>query len=100
MLENNVLRIATTQKLAQEAASRKQLKEAEELEVEPITLTRTLSYAKARDVERVIREGGVLSARGKVIVDERTNTLIISDIPKKVEPLDALISRSTPRRRR
>jgi type IV pilus assembly protein PilQ len=27
-----------------------------------------------------------------VIVDERTNTMIISDVPKKVAPLDALIS--------
>src|SRR6185295_6625713 len=85
-------RIAATQKLAQEAASRKQLKEAKELEVEPITITRTLSYGKAQDVERVIRDSGVLTQRGKVIVDERTNTLIVSDIPKKVEPLDRLIS--------
>ncbi len=52
ILEGNVLRIATTQKLAQEAAPRKQLKEAEELEVEPITITRTLSYAKAEDVQQ------------------------------------------------
>ncbi|MCP3980421.1 MAG: type IV pilus secretin PilQ [bacterium] len=92
VLENNVLRIATTQKLAREAAARKQLQEAEDLEVDPVTLTRTLSYAKAEDVERVVREGGILSPRGKVIVDVRTNTLIISDIPKRVEPLDALIS--------
>jgi type IV pilus assembly protein PilQ len=92
VLENNVIRIATTQKLAQEAASRKQLREAEELEVEPITITRTLSYAKARDVERVIRESGVLTSRGKAIVDERTNTLIISDIPKKFEAVDALVT--------
>jgi len=92
VMEDNVIRIASTQKLAAEAAGRKQLKEAKELEVEPTTITRTLSYAKAKDVERVIRDGGVLSARGRVIVDERTNTLIISDIPKKVEPLDKLIS--------
>ena len=91
VLDNSVLRIASTDKLASEAASRKRLKEAEELEVEPITLTRTLSYANSRDVEQVIREGGVLSDRGKVIVDERTNTLIISDIPKRVEPIVALI---------
>ncbi len=92
VLDNNVIRIASTQKLAQEAAARKQLKEASELEVEPITITRTLSYAKARDVERVIRESGVLTARGKAIVDERTNTVIISDVPKKVTPIDALVS--------
>jgi type IV pilus secretin PilQ/predicted competence protein len=92
VLENNVVRIATTQRLSQEAAARKQLKEAKELEVEPITITRTLSYAKADDVQRVIRDSGVLTNRGKVIVDERTNTLIVSDIPKKVDPLDVLIS--------
>jgi len=91
-LEHNVIRIAPTTKLATEAAQRKQLKEAKELEVEPITITRTLSYAKSKDVERVIRDSGVLSRRGKVIVDERTNTLIVSDIPKKVRPLDMLIS--------
>jgi type IV pilus assembly protein PilQ len=92
VLEGNVLRIASNQRLAQEAAARKQLKEAEELEVEPITLTRVLSYAKAVDVQSVIREGGVLSQRGKVIVDERTNTLIISDVPKRISPLDILIN--------
>ncbi len=91
-LENNVIRIAPTQKLAAEAAQRKQLKEAKDLEVEPITITRTLSYAKAEDVEKVIRDGGILSTRGKVMVDKRTNALIISDIPKKLQPLDQLIS--------
>ncbi len=91
VVENNVIRIAPTSKLASEAASRKQLKEAKELEVEPVTVTRTLSYAKAKDVERVVREGGVLSPRGKVIIDERTNTLIVSDIPKRVEPIEALL---------
>jgi type IV pilus assembly protein PilQ len=92
VLEGNVLRIAATTKLAQEAAARKQLKEAEELEVEPITLTRRLSYAKAASVEQVIRDGGILSSRGRVIVDERTNTLIINDIPKSVEPVDMLLN--------
>jgi type IV pilus assembly protein PilQ len=91
-MENNVVRIAPTSKLATEAAARKQLKEAKDLEVEPITITRTLSYGKAKDVEKVIRDGGILSARGKVMVDERTNALIISDIPKKIGPLDQLIS--------
>ncbi len=90
--ENNVIRIAPTVKLAQEAAARKQLKEAKELEAEAVTITRTLSYSKAKDMERVIRDSGVLSPRGKVFTDERTNTLIVSDIPKKVEPLDSLLS--------
>jgi nucleoid-associated protein YgaU len=47
VMEGNVIRIAPTQELAAEAAQRKQLKQAEELEVEPVTITRTLSYARA-----------------------------------------------------
>ncbi len=102
VLENNVLRIATTEKLAQEAAARKRLKEAEELEVEPVTLTRTLSYAKAKDLVGLLRGrgaggggggqgGGILSERGKVIGDDRTNTIIVTDIPKQIKAVDELI---------
>ena len=47
VFENNVIRIASSQKLAAEAAARKALLEAQELEQEPITFTRGLSYAKA-----------------------------------------------------
>jgi type IV pilus assembly protein PilQ len=104
VLDNNVLRIATTEKLAQEAAARKRLKEAEELEVEPVTLTRTLSYARADDMVQLMRGRGagggggggtgvgLLSERGKVIGDERTNTIIVTDIPKRVEAVDELIA--------
>jgi type IV pilus assembly protein PilQ len=98
-LERNVIRIASTSKLAQEAASRKQLKDAAELEVELVTITRTLSYAKAKDLESTLRRGtgsggraGLLSTRGRIIVDERTNTLIITDVPKKVSQMDALLT--------
>lgn len=96
-LDRNVIRIASTKKLAQEAAARKQLREAEELEVDLVTITRTLSYAKAKDMERVFRSGGggsggLLSKRGRVIVDERTNTVIVTDIPKHIEGVDRLIS--------
>lgn len=102
VLENNVLRIAPTQKLAQEAAARKQLKEAEELEVELVTITRTMSYANAKEVQEMLsgrqsggsgrgQSTGVLSQRGTVLVDERTNTLIITDVPKRIDAIDQLI---------
>jgi type IV pilus assembly protein PilQ len=104
VLENNVWRIATTEKLAQEAAARKRLREAEELEVEPVTLTRTLSYAKAQEIVQLLRGrgaggggtggagGGILSERGKVIGDDRTNTIIVTDIPKQIKAVDELIA--------
>lgn len=89
IFENNVIRIASTQKLSQEAASRKQLQEAKELEESPVTFTRSLSYAKAKDVVPIVKR--IMSKRGDVIMDDRTNTLVISDIAAKREPLNRLI---------
>ncbi len=37
-------------------------------------------------------ENGFLSQRGRIVADERTNTLMISDIPKKVAQMRELIS--------
>ena len=91
VLEGNVIRIAPISKLAQESAARKALFEAKELEVPPVTITRTLSYAKAKQIQKVVRDG-ILSRKGRVIVDERTNTLIIRDIPTRVEAIDKLLT--------
>ena len=89
VFENNVIRIATTQKLAAEASARKALLEAQQLEQEPITFTRSLSYAKAKDVTPIIKK--VMSKRGDVVMDERTNTLIITDLLERQEPINRLI---------
>ena len=89
VFENNVIRIASTSKLSQEAAARKTLQEAKELEEMPVTFTRALSYARAKDVAPIVKR--VMSKRGDVATDDRTNTLIISDISAKREPINRLI---------
>jgi type IV pilus assembly protein PilQ len=89
VFENNVIRIASTQKLAAEAAARKALIEAQELEQEPVTFTRKLSYAKSKDVVPIIKK--IMSKRGDVIMDDRTNTLIITDLGNRQEPINRLI---------
>jgi len=89
VFENNVVRIASTQKLASEAASRKSLIEAQELEQDPVTFTRKLSYAKAKDAVPIIKK--MMSKRGDVIMDDRTNTLIITDLANRQEPISRLI---------
>jgi type IV pilus secretin PilQ/predicted competence protein len=89
VFENNVIRIASTQKLASEAAARKSLIEAQELEQEPVTFTRKLSYAKSKDVVPIIKK--IMSKRGDVIMDDRTNTLIITDLQDRQEPISRLI---------
>jgi len=87
--ELNVVRIATNQKLAQEAANERRLKEEIELTEDTITVTWASSYAKAANLEPIIRKN--LSTKGDVIIDERTNTLIITDIPRRVDTITDLI---------
>ena len=89
IFENNVIRIASTTKLSQEAAARKTLQEAKELEEQPTTFTRALSYARAKDVAPIVKR--MMSKRGDVATDDRTNTLIISDIAAKRDPINRLI---------
>ncbi len=89
VFENNVVRIATTAKLATEAQQRRTLKDAARLEVDPVTVSRILSYAKAEEVDPIIRR--ILSARGQSFYDKRTNTIIVTDIPEKVAALNTLM---------
>ena len=89
-LQGNVLRIAATDTLRKEAVDRRAQSEAVALAVDRQTITRFLSYAKAKDVVPTIKK--FLTARGDVISDERTNALIISDIPSVLPNLDRMIS--------
>ncbi len=89
VFENNVVRIASTAKLAQEAQQRRTLKDAARLEVDPVTVSRVLSYAKAEDMDGILRR--VLSARGKSFYDQRTNTIVMTDIPEKIDELNNLM---------
>jgi type IV pilus assembly protein PilQ len=91
VLEGNVVRIAPVAKLAQEAAARKALIEAKEFEAAPVSITRTLSYADVKDIEKVVRDA-ILSPKGRVVPDERTNTLIIRDIPSRIDAIDRLLT--------
>ena len=78
-LEGNVLRIATVETLRKEAESRRAQVEAEALAVDKVTVTRFLSYAHSKDVVPTVKN--FLTQRGDVISDDRTNALIIQDIP-------------------
>ena len=46
----------------------------------------------AREVERVIQNGGILSTRGTVIVDERTNAIILTDTADRLQDFRKVIN--------
>ncbi|RMH15255.1 MAG: type IV pilus secretin family protein, partial [Gammaproteobacteria bacterium] len=54
-----------------------------------------INYAKANDILKIIqsKEASLLSERGAVTVDKRTNTLLVRDTEKRIEALKALISK-------
>jgi len=89
-LEGNVLRIATVDTLKKEADGRRAQVEAEALAVEKVSVTRFLSYAHAKDVMVTVKK--FLSQRGDVVADERTNAVIVNDIPKVIPIIDRLLT--------
>jgi len=89
-LEGNVLRIATVDTLKKEADAKRAQKEAEALAVEKVTVTRFLSYAHSKDVVPTVKK--FLTLRGDVMSDDRTNAVIISDIPSVIPNLDRLLT--------
>jgi type IV pilus assembly protein PilQ len=100
----NVLWIAPKDELAakeqQELEARKKVAELEPLRTQAFQL----NYTKAEEVSRGLlgtSQGGgggqsasrILSPRGSVIFETRTNQLFVSDIPSKLEEIQAMISR-------
>jgi len=88
-LNGNVLRIATKATLKAEAESQRDLVKAQAEAIEPVTVTRVLSYAKAATLKETLKK--FLSARGDILSDDRSNQLIIRDIPSTVPIIDNLI---------
>ena len=96
-LDGNVLRIATMDTLKHEADSRREQVEAQALAASKITVTRFLSYAHSKDMVPIIKK--FLTKRGEVVSDDRTNALIIMDIPQVFGEIDRLLTqldRKTP----
>ena len=84
-IEGNVIRIAPLEKIAQEHRASIEAEKAELLSAPLVTRIKRLSYAKASEVEPIVRK--LLTSRGSVIVDPRTNILIITDVESNVDAL-------------
>jgi type IV pilus assembly protein PilQ len=88
-LNGNVLRIATRSTLKNEAETQRDLERAQAEAVAPVTVTKVLSYAKAATMAATLKK--FLSSRGDILYDDRSNQLIIRDIPSVIPVLDNLI---------
>lgn len=95
-LEGNVLRIARVDTLTAEQESATKLAAAREEAAPLVTLFRPVNYAKAGTINTMLRSwagGGALTKRGTILVDDRTNTLIVSDIQSQIPIIQSIISK-------
>jgi type IV pilus secretin PilQ/predicted competence protein len=91
VVDGTIVRIAPLTVLADEEAQRRKLTEEQALAGTLQVLTRPLSYARAEEVAPLLTRT-VLSQRGQVQTDVRTNTLIINDLPERLTQATELIA--------
>src|SRR5881296_155633 len=90
-LNGNVLRIASRDTLKKEAETQRDLEKAQAEAVAPVTVTRVLSYGKAEKMKDTLKK--FLSQRGDILSDDRSNQLIIRDIPSVIPMIENLINK-------
>jgi type IV pilus assembly protein PilQ len=85
----NILRIAPVETLKMESEARLQDRRSREKLEDLVVKLQPVNFAKAADLGKLVKR--LLSARGSVNVDDRTNTLIIKDIPSVIHEATALV---------
>ena len=88
--EGTIVRIAPISVLAEEEGERRKLQDAKALAGDLRVQTFSLSYAKAGDLSPLLVKSA-LSQRGQIQVDTRTNTIIITDLPDRLQTVTALL---------
>jgi type IV pilus assembly protein PilQ len=91
VVDGSIVRIAPLTVLADEEAQRRKLSDEQALAGELRVMTRALSYARAEDLRQLLT-ATVLSQRGSIQFDERTNTLIINDLAERLDRAAALLN--------
>jgi type IV pilus assembly protein PilQ len=93
--QDNVIIIGPTEELANrekaELAARKEVQELSPVRSEFLQV----NYAKVADLAKLIKPGNnkdsLLSARGSISIDDRTNTLLVQDTPDRLADIRRLV---------
>jgi len=85
----NVLRIAPGDLLKKEEEARLQERRALEQLEDLVVKLQPVNYSTVQEVQGMVKQ--LLTPRGTVQIDKRTNTLIIKDIPSVVDEATALV---------
>ncbi|MBC7792112.1 MAG: type IV pilus secretin PilQ, partial [Clostridia bacterium] len=89
--QNNILRISSATQIQQEREAEVARQRANELIEEKVIKIVTVNYATASEIVGQLK--GLLSSRGTVQTDDRTNTIIVEDVRSNIERLVELVRR-------
>lgn len=92
VVEDNIIRVAPIPTLEKERSEIAKAKESLAKSEDLVSRIIPLGYSKPGPMKEAIEKAKVLSPRGNVSVDERTNTLIVKDIQKNLSEAENLIS--------
>jgi type IV pilus secretin PilQ/predicted competence protein len=88
-VDGNLVRIATKKTVQAEAKQREDLKKATLLAADVETRVRRLNYAKAATMITTLKDQ--ITVRGTIVVDERTGSIVVTDIPGSLAKVMQLI---------
>ncbi|MBN4054815.1 AMIN domain-containing protein, partial [Nitrospira defluvii] len=89
--EGNIIRVTTLANLAKQRAQEAQAKESKIKAEDLLTRVVYINYAKAAEMKTLLDK--LLSSRGEIMVDTRTNTVIVKDIESNVDDIERLSKR-------
>lgn len=89
VLEDGVLRVGPAAELAGEVEERRRQQEARELAGELISFSRNLAYVRPEEVKEVLESR--LSARGSLIADQRTGTVLVADVESRIQEIESVL---------
>ena len=89
--EGNIIRVATLTNIAKQQDEEAKAKESKIQAEDLITRILYINYGKAKDLSEPLKK--TLSPRGDITTDERTNSMLVKDIAKNVNDIEALVRR-------
>jgi type IV pilus assembly protein PilQ len=87
----NIVRVAPLAKLEEESKARLEKRKNDRLARDPVVQLIPVNYATAGEMSARVKE--VLTERGTVTVDTRTNTLIVRDLPENMGKVKGMVAR-------
>ena len=91
-IDGTIVRISPIAVLASEEKERSDLAKAQIETGQLTTVPRQLSYAKGDEIVALLKQANILSQRGQAFVDQRTNTLIVTDLADRQTAAAELIT--------